>query len=147
MANGAKKDDSERGPRGTIGTIAPRDQFRELVHVFRRRDGSKWSMAELAKATGVDKSTLSKLMSGSSTNPTWNVMWKIAKVMEFDPSMWMVSPDQWPSEVQKIRVSRPSQIQLRTHAEQASHHLGLATGKPDDARMLVKGAVGMSRRA
>ena len=132
---------SDHGRVKVEPAIRASDQFLELLRVFRREDGTAWTMATLAAKAGIDPSTLSKLKSGCNPNPTWDVMWKIAKAMKFRPSLWLEAPDQWPQEVQERRFPRPSSATRNTHTELAAHHLGLATGEPNHAREIVVNVV------
>ncbi len=65
-------------------------KFEHLLKTYHRPDGSEWTGAELAKATGgvVPRSYVTNLRKGRIEGPGYEKLRAIAKVMGFPPELW-----------------------------------------------------------
>lgn len=65
-------------------------RFEALLDKYRHPDGSKWSGAELAEATGglVHRSYVTNLRKGRIESPGYDKLKAVAKAMGFPPELW-----------------------------------------------------------
>jgi transcriptional regulator with XRE-family HTH domain len=65
-------------------------RFERFLEIYRHPDGSKWTGAQLAKATGsmVPRSYVTNLRKGRIVNPGYEKMRAIVKAMGFAPEVW-----------------------------------------------------------
>jgi transcriptional regulator with XRE-family HTH domain len=65
-------------------------KFEDVLEMYRRPDGRKWSGQEIDKATGgvVTRSYVTNLRKGRIENPGYEKMRAIAKAMGFAPEVW-----------------------------------------------------------
>ena len=70
------------------------EKFEHLLDAYRHPDGSRWSGAELAKATGgvVHRSYVTNLLKGRIESPGYDKLRAIAKAMSFPPALWFGDP-------------------------------------------------------
>jgi transcriptional regulator with XRE-family HTH domain len=72
------------------GVLHVAQRFERFLENYRRPDGSRWTGAQLDKATGgiVSRSYVTNLRKGRMENPGYEQMRAIAKAMGFPPEMW-----------------------------------------------------------
>ncbi len=73
------------------------DKFIRLIELYRKPDGSKWSMAEIEEGTGgfVKAPYLTNLKANRIKQPGLERLRAIARVMGFPPELWLQSQDAW----------------------------------------------------
>jgi transcriptional regulator with XRE-family HTH domain len=65
-------------------------KFEQLLEIYRRPDGHRWTGQQLDEATGgvVTRSYVTNLRKGRIENPGYEKMRAIAKAMDFAPEVW-----------------------------------------------------------
>ena len=75
---------------GIINHMHIAQKFEDLLEMYRRPDGRRWSGQEIDEATGgvVTRSYITNLRKGRIENPGYEKMRAIAKAMGFAPEVW-----------------------------------------------------------
>ena len=75
---------------GIINHMHIAQKFEDLLEMYRRPDGRRWSGQEIDEATGgvVTRSYVTNLRKGRIENPGYEKMRAIAKAMYFPPDVW-----------------------------------------------------------
>src|SRR5215211_9419287 len=75
---------------GIINHMHIAQKFEDLLEMYRRPDGRRWSGQEIDEATGgiVTRSYVTNLRKGRIENPGYEKMRAIAKAMGFAPEVW-----------------------------------------------------------
>lgn len=73
------------------------EKFVRLLDIYRKPDGSRWTMAEIEQSTGgfVKGSYLANLKAGRIRQPGLDRLRAIASVMGFPVELWLQRPDLW----------------------------------------------------
>lgn len=71
------------------------ERFEQILEVYRRDDGSRWSGAALERASGgiVSRNYISKLRAGRIQDPSFYRMYAISKAMGVPLEEWFREPD------------------------------------------------------
>jgi len=100
----------------------------EIIAEYRKKRG--YSLSELAELTNVSKSNISNIERNLNSNPSLDVIKKIAKVLELDPTILLAADDpqyqsqyvekewvQFISELKKLGVEKEELDQYKTIIE------------------------------
>lgn len=70
------------------------ERFEQMLDIYRRDDGSRWSGAALERATGgvVSRNYISKLRAGRIQDPSFYRMYVISKAMGVPLEAWFEVP-------------------------------------------------------
>lgn len=73
------------------------EKFLRLLELYKKPDGSRWSMSEIETATGgfVKGPYLTNLKAGRIKQPGIERLRAIARVMDFPPELWLQKPEAW----------------------------------------------------